>query len=179
MSSISASGSTARSRNFLTNDIPFQLYNTASRKKEPFKTGTSNRFLITHMFPDTPLTSTPHTYICAGQPGKVSFYSCGPTIYDFAHIGNFRAFLTYDVLKRWLLYSGYDVEHVCNLTDVDDKIIKRMARDGLSLPELTDKFARVFFEDLQALNVLPASHYPRATEHIQDIVSMVQALVDR
>jgi cysteinyl-tRNA synthetase len=109
----------------------------------------------------------------------VAFYSCGPTVYDFAHIGNFRAFLTYDVLKRWLLYSGYAVDHVCNLTDVDDKIIKRMARDNLSLPELTNKYASIFFEDLHALNILPASHYPRATEHIQDIVQMVQDLVAR
>jgi cysteinyl-tRNA synthetase len=63
-------------------------------------------------------------------------YTCGPTVYDFAHIGNFRAFLTYDLLKRWLSYAGYDVDHVCNLTDVDDKIIQRMQRDSITLTSL-------------------------------------------
>ncbi|CAN0276869.1 unnamed protein product, partial [Ectocarpus sp. 4 AP-2014] len=96
-----------------------------------------------------------------------------------AHIGNFRAFLTYDVLKRWLLYQGFEVDHVCNLTDVDDKIIARMARDGVSLEELTGKYAKLFFDDLESLNIVPASRYPRATEHIDDIVEMVQGLIDK
>ena len=75
------------------------LYNSMTRKKEQFE---------------------------SIEKDKVSFYSCGPTVYDYAHIGNFRAFLTYDILKRWLLYLGYDVNHVCNLTDIDDKIINKM-----------------------------------------------------
>ncbi|CAM9423561.1 unnamed protein product [Ectocarpus sp. 13 AM-2016] len=111
--------------------------------------------------------------------GRVKFYSCGPTVYDMAHIGNFRAFLTYDVLKRWLVYQGFEVDHVCNLTDVDDKIIARMARDGVSLEELTGKYAKLFFDDLESLNIVPASRYPRATEHIDDIVEMVQGLIDK
>ena len=129
-----------------------RLYNTMSRSKEAFE----------------PLA-----------PPRVTFYSCGPTVYDFAHIGNFRAFLTYDVLKKWLRYLGYDVEHICNLTDIDDKIIARMARDDVSLKDLTNEFADYFFEDLEALNVEKASHYPRATEHIEDIVTMVSDLVKK
>ncbi|CAN0174394.1 unnamed protein product, partial [Phaeothamnion confervicola] len=105
------------------------LFNTASREKQPLRPQSGRR---------------------------VKFYSCGPTVYDAAHVGNFRAFLTYDVLKRWLLYRGYDVEHVCNLTDVDDKIIQRMQRDGVGLKELTNKYADLFFEDLAALNIIPA-----------------------
>lgn len=84
---------------------------------------------------------------------KVSFYSCGPTVYDYAHIGNFRAFLTYDLLKRWLQYCGYEVDHVCNLTDVDDKIIIKMVQEGQSLKEVTEKYTNAFFEDLDVLNI--------------------------
>lgn len=113
------------------------------------------------------------------NPGVVNFYSCGPTVYDFAHIGNFRAFLAYDVIKRWLLQQGYEVRHVMNLTDVDDKIIARTHKLGCSLKELTDKYTEAFFTDLQLLNVLPADHYPRATEHIQDIEDIVVALRDK
>ena len=82
------------------------LYNTEKREKEVFKA------------------------MDQSEARKVSFYSCGPTVYDYAHIGNFRAFLTYDILKRWLTYCGYDVEHICNLTDVDDKIIVKMQDEG-------------------------------------------------
>jgi cysteinyl-tRNA synthetase len=128
----------------------FSLYNTATRGKAPF-------------WPQA--------------APKVSFYSCGPTVYDYAHIGNFRAFLTYDVLKRWLTFLGFDVDHVCNLTDIDDKIITRMQRDGVTLQALTEKYAQLFFEDLSALNVVPARAYPRATEHIDGIVSMVSTLL--
>jgi hypothetical protein len=98
------------------------FYNSLSKKKEIFK----------------PL-----------HPPKVSFYSCGPTVYDFAHIGNFRAFLTYDLIKRWLQYIGYNVDHVCNLTDVDDKIIAKMIKEGKSLEEITNYYSAAFFQDLQ------------------------------
>jgi cysteinyl-tRNA synthetase len=73
-------------------------------------------------------------------------------VYDFAHIGNFRAFLTYDVLKRWLTYLGYEVDHVCNLTDIDDKIIARMQRDGVSLKELTEKYVDAWSGDYYLFN---------------------------
>ena len=106
-------------------------------------------------------------------------YTCGPTVYDFAHIGNFRAFLTYDLLKRWLSYAGYDVDHVCNLTDVDDKIIQRMQRDSIKLKPLTDKFAQAFMDDLATLNILPAREYPRATDHIPEMVEMISGPVEK
>ncbi|KAL3783686.1 hypothetical protein HJC23_000095 [Cyclotella cryptica] len=107
------------------------------------------------------------------SPPKVTMYTCGPTVYDSAHVGNFRAFLTYDVLKRVLLYLGYDVDHVCNLTDVDDKIIKRCDREGISLIELTRKYEEKFFEDLEALNIVKANVYPRATEHIDEMAKFI------
>ena len=75
--------------------------------------------------------------------------SCGPTVYDYAHIGNFRTFITYDILKRWLMYCGYDVNHVCNLTDVDDKILIKMNNEGKSMAEITSKYTKAFFEDLE------------------------------
>jgi cysteinyl-tRNA synthetase len=135
-------------------DVPkaIKIYNTLARDKVDF----------------TPMAADGKT---------VKMYTCGPTIYDFAHIGNFRAFLTYDIVKRWLQYCGYDVDHVCNLTDVDDKIIVRMKRDNVGLKELTDKYAQYFFEDLDSLNIIPARCYPRATEHIDDIVEMIDGLV--
>lgn len=129
-----------------------RLYNTLTRNKEAFTTV---------------------------EPNVVRFYSCGPTVYDFAHIGNFRAFLTYDVIKRWLLYRGYEVRHVMNLTDVDDKIIKKVNELGCSAEELTNKYADAFFADLKLLNVIPAQHYPRATEHIDDIEEVIGGLKKR
>ncbi|CDF35465.1 Cysteinyl-tRNA Synthetase [Chondrus crispus] len=128
------------------------LYNTLSRTKEAFTTV---------------------------EPGVVRFYSCGPTVYDYAHIGNFRAFLTYDVIKRWLLCRGYDIKHVMNLTDIDDKIIRKVRELGCSLDELTNKYADAFFADLDLLNVIPAQQYPRATEHIKEIEETVGGLVKR
>lgn len=113
------------------------------------------------------------------EPNVVKFYSCGPTVYDYAHIGNFRAFLTYDVVKRWLRRIGYKVDHVMNLTDVDDKIIARARELGCTLRELTDKYADAFFSDLKLLNVIPANHYPRATEYMSDIEDVVVALREK
>lgn len=129
-----------------------QVYNTLNRKKEPFTTV---------------------------EPGVVRFYSCGPTVYDYAHIGNFRAFLTYDVIKRWLLCKGYEVKHVMNLTDVDDKIIKKVKELGCTAEQLTNKYADAFFADLDLLNVIPAQHYPRATQHIKEIEETVSVLKKR
>lgn len=111
------------------------------------------------------------------KPGEFSMYTCGPTVYDFAHVGNFRAFLTYDLLKRVLLYFGYDVTHICNLTDVDDKIIKRANEQNLkSTKELTLKYEALFFQDLEALNILKADKYPRATEHVTEMMDMILKL---
>lgn len=117
-------------------------------------------------------------------PPAVTFYSCGPTVYDRAHIGNFRAFLVYDVAKRWLTARGYAVNHVMNLTDVDDKIIAKVSRDGIggSLDDaaaLTRKYADVFFTDLSKLNVVPATTYPRATDHIPEMEELIGGLLRR
>jgi len=118
------------------------------------------------------LTRTKTPFVPQSSP-RVTMYTCGPTVYDSAHVGNFRAFLTYDVLKRVLSYLGYDVDHVCNLTDVDDKIIKRCDREGVSLLELTRKFERKFFDDLEALNIVKARVYPRATDNIDEMAELI------
>ena len=117
------------------------------------------------------------------QPARpaegVSMYTCGPTVYDFAHVGNFRAFLTYDLLKRVLEYFGYKVTHVCNLTDVDDKIIQRATEQGVGVKELTEKYTDLFFRDLEALNIRPATAYPKATEYIGAMMDMIRILRDK
>lgn len=114
------------------------------------------------------------------ENGKVSMYTCGPTVYDYAHVGNFRAFLTYDLVKRILTYFGYNVEHVCNLTDVDDKIIQRANEQNLDdVTELTLHFEKCFMEDLEALNIIKANHYPRATQHVDDMMNMIRTLKEK
>lgn len=114
---------------------------------------------------------------------NVKMYTCGPTVYDYAHVGNFRAFLTYDLIKRVLLYFGYDVTHVCNLTDVDDKIINRANEQQIPIgkinDELTLKYEQFFMDDLKALNVIPASIYPRATQHIAEMMDMIRTLASK
>ena len=106
-------------------------------------------------------------------------YSCGPTVYDYAHIGNFRAFICGDILCRWLRYHGYETRQVMNITDVDDKTIAGAAREGISLSDYTRRYEQAFFEDLGTLNVQPAWKYPRATEHIPQMLSMVATLIDK
>ena len=119
-----------------------KFYNTLSRKKEKFN----------------PL-----------RKGQVSLYTCGPTVYDYAHIGNLRAFLFEDVLRRYLEFLGLEVLHVMNITDIDDKTIRRSQEEGQSLANFTTKYTNAFFEDLQVLNMYPAHHYPRATEFVSQI----------
>ena len=104
-------------------------------------------------------------------------YTCGPTVYDYAHIGNFRAFLFEDLLKRWLEYRGYTVMHVMNLTDVDDKTIRGSQKQQVPLKQYTEHYANAFFEDINALNVKPATHYPKATDHIPEMVALVKTLI--
>ena len=127
-----------------------RLFNTLTRRKEKF----------------TPL-----------EEGKVGMYTCGPTVYDYAHIGNFRAFVFEDLLKRWLEHRGFKVKHVMNLTDVDDKTIKGSQKQGVPLGEFTERYAEAFFEDIKALNVEPATVYPRATEHIPEMINLVKTLL--
>ncbi len=113
------------------------------------------------------------------EPGQVGLYTCGPTVYDHAHIGNFRSYVFEDLLKRWLLFKGYRVHHVMNLTDIDDKTIRKASAEGIPLRELTDRYIASFFADLATLNLLPADVYPRATDHIDGMIEIVQGLLDR
>jgi cysteinyl-tRNA synthetase len=108
---------------------------------------------------------------------EVKLYTCGPTVYDTAHIGNFRTFLFEDLLKRFLRLKGYKVIHVMNLTDVDDKTILRSNSDNISIHDLTEKYIELFFKDIQTLKIIPADHYPKATEHITEMIEMVERLI--
>jgi len=132
--------------------MPVQLFNTLSRAQEPF----------------TPLA-----------PGKATMYTCGPTVYNYAHIGNFRAYVAQDLLKRHLKYRGYDVTHVMNLTDVEDKIIRTCRESGRSRADLTGFYIKAFFEDLNALGIEPPDHAPAATDHINEMVDIIQALTEK
>jgi cysteinyl-tRNA synthetase len=113
------------------------------------------------------------------EAGKVAMYTCGPTVYDRAHIGNFRTFLFSDVLRRYLKYRGYDVYAVINITDVDDKTIRGAQREGVSLRDYTDRYTKAFFEDCNLLGIEPVDLYPRATGHISEMTQLVQDLVKR
>ncbi|MBW2973374.1 cysteine--tRNA ligase [Candidatus Woesearchaeota archaeon] len=132
--------------------MAFKIFNTMSRKKEVFK----------------PL-----------KKGEVTMYICGPTVYDYPHIGNYRAYVFGDLLNRYLKYLGFKVKFVQNLTDVDDKTIRDSQKEGVSLKEYTEKFIKAFFEDLDTLNIVRADVYPKATEHIKEMVAMVKNLLDK
>jgi cysteinyl-tRNA synthetase len=108
--------------------------------------------------------------------GKVGIYSCGPTLHDLAHIGLIRRLLTVDILKKVLQHDGYQVRHIVNLTDIDDKTIGESARRGQRLDQLTDHYATEFYDDVATLRMFPADHYPRATEHVDDMIEMTQEL---
>jgi cysteinyl-tRNA synthetase len=110
-------------------------------------------------------------------PPRVSLYTCGPTIYNYAHIGNFRTFLFEDLLRRWLEASGYEVLHIMNLTDVDDRTIAAAHQRGVPLREHVAPFARAFFEDRDYLRIRPAHEYPRATEHVGPMIALTQSLL--
>jgi cysteinyl-tRNA synthetase len=132
--------------------MALRLYNTLSRKPEPFE----------------PL-----------QPGRVSLYTCGPTVYNYAHIGNFRTFLFEDLLRRWLEASGYDVFHVMNLTDVDDRTIAAAREKGIPLRKHVEQFINAFHEDRRYLRIRDASVYPRATDYIKPMVKLVEGLLEK
>ncbi len=133
-------------------DVKFRIYNTLSGKVEEF----------------VPL-----------KDGEVKLYTCGPTVYDYAHIGNFRSYVAEDLLKRFLKFLGYRVLHVMNITDVDDKTIKGAQREGVSLQEFTRKYEKAFFEDIDTLRLDRADYYPRATETIPDMIKIIQGLLDK
>jgi len=113
------------------------------------------------------------------EAGHVRMYTCGPTVHDFAHIGNFRTFLFEDLLRRVLLQQGYRVTQVMNLTDVEDRIIKKAAEHGQTIDEFTEQYIKAFFEDLDTLRIERAEHYPRATQHIFEMVSLIEVLKEK
>jgi len=113
------------------------------------------------------------------EPGKVRMYVCGPTVYNFFHIGNARPFVVFDTLRRYFKYRGYEVKFVQNFTDVDDKIINRAKEEGISAPEVSEKYIREYFNDAEALNVLKADVHPKVSEHIPEIIEFVQTLIDK
>jgi len=113
------------------------------------------------------------------NPPQVTMYTCGPTVYNFAHIGNFRANITYDIVKRWLVFRGFDVRHVMNITDVDDKTIRSSREQGLSLNEFTGKFTTAFIDDCRKLSIITPDVTPRATDNIPQMIQLVEKLVEK
>lgn len=128
------------------------IYNTLTRKKEKF----------------VPL-----------EEGKVKMYVCGPTVYNYIHIGNARPAIVFDTVRRYLQYKGYDVTYVSNFTDVDDKLINASKETGETVPEIADKFINAYFEDTGALNVKQADIHPRVMDHMDDIIEFIQTLIDK
>ncbi len=129
-----------------------KLFNTITRRKETFE----------------PL-----------HEGRVGIYSCGPTVYDYFHIGNARVFIVFDVIRRYLEYRGYKVTYVQNFTDIEDKMIKRAAERGITLKELAEEMIAAYFADAQVLGVRPADHHPRATDFIPGMIELIQKLMEK
>jgi cysteinyl-tRNA synthetase len=138
----------------MTSDEPkgLVLYDTLTRRKRPF----------------VPI-----------EPGKVRLYVCGPTVYGDPHIGNFRTFMMGDIIRRWLDYKGYDVFHVMNITDIEDKTIRDSGKEGVPLKEFTDRYTASFLRGLDLLNIRRATTYPRATEYIRQMIEFVEALLEK
>jgi len=113
------------------------------------------------------------------EEGHVRMYTCGPTVYNAAHIGNFRTYMFEDLLRRTLEFNGLRVTQVMNLTDVDDKTIRGAIESGKALNDYTQVYKDMFFEDIKALNIEPAEHYPAATEHVPEMIALVQTLIDK
>jgi cysteinyl-tRNA synthetase len=113
------------------------------------------------------------------NPDEVGLYTCGPTVYNYAHIGNFRAYMFEDLLRRALEYHGYKVKHIMNFTDVDDKTIRDSSKAGIPLNEFTAKFKKAFLEDIDTLKIKRATHYPAATEHIQEMIDLIEILMKK
>ena len=128
------------------------LYNTLTKKREEF----------------VPIT-----------PGKVSIYVCGPTVYDLIHIGNARPMIVFDTLRRYLEHKGYEVNYVSNFTDVDDKIIKKSVEEGIPAQEVSERYIKECKQDMEHMNVRPATTHPRATQEIDGMIEMISRLIDR
>lgn len=129
-----------------------RIYNTLTRKKEEFK----------------PI-----------EDKKVGIYVCGPTVYDYIHIGNARPMIVFDTVRRYFEYKGYDVNYVSNFTDVDDKIIKKAIEEGVDASVISERFISECKKDMEALNVLPATTHPKATEEIDGMIDMISSLIDK
>ncbi len=129
-----------------------KIYNTLTREKEDFLTL---------------------------EPGKVKMYACGPTVYNYFHIGNARCFVVFDMLRRYLRWRGYDVTFVQNFTDVDDKMIKRANEEGTTVPDVAERYIREYYSDAKGLGIEPATIHPRATENIDTIIDIVSTLIER
>lgn len=129
-----------------------KIYNTLTRKKEDFK----------------PI-----------EPGKVRLYACGPTVYNFFHIGNARPLVVFDTFRNYLKYRGYDVTFVQNFTDVDDKIINKAKEEGVTAGEISEKYIEEYFDDARALNVAAADIHPKVSEHISEIIDFVSTLIEK
>ena len=129
-----------------------QIYNSKTRRKEEF----------------VPI-----------HPGEARIYACGPTVYNYFHVGNARPFIVFDVLRRYLEHRGYKVTFVQNFTDIDDKMIRRANEEGITVKELGDRFIAEYYKDAQALGIRPATVHPRATEHIPQIIALVQKLINK
>ena len=112
-------------------------------------------------------------------PGKVSIYVCGPTVYDFIHIGNARPMIVFDTLRRYLEHKAYEVNHVSNFTDVDDKIIKKSIEEGISAQEVAERYIKECKQDMEHMNVRPASTHPRATQEIGGMIGMISDLIEK
>jgi cysteinyl-tRNA synthetase len=132
--------------------MAMRIYNTASRRKEPFETL---------------------------ETGKVRMYVCGPTVYDKAHVGHAMSVLVFDIIRRYLEYRGFEVRHVMNYTDVDDKIIQRASQEGVDPLELAERYILEFREHLDDFNILPASVNPRATQDMEYIIQMIEGLIEK
>ena len=111
--------------------------------------------------------------------GKVGIYVCGPTVYDYIHIGNARPMIVFDTLRRYLEYKGYEVNYVSNFTDVDDKIIKRANAEGVDASVISERYIAEVKKDMAALNVREATTHPKATEEIPDMIEMVKTLIEK
>ena len=113
------------------------------------------------------------------EPGKVKMYACGPTVYNYIHVGNARPIVIFDVLRRYLEYRGYEVTFVQNFTDVDDKIIKRANEEGVTSDQIAEKYIAEYWKDVTALGVRPATVHPKATENIGPIIKIIKTLVEK
>ena len=113
------------------------------------------------------------------EPGKVKMYACGPTVYNYIHVGNARPIVIFDVLRRYFEYRGYEVTFVQNFTDVDDKIIKRANEEGVTSDQIAEKYIAEYWKDVTALGVRPATVHPKATENIGPIIKIVKTLIEK